>query len=179
MRGFELLNERLLQRNFRPSRLRANEELICAVVEILSESDETFHEMLLAAIRELKSETQSLIEEQRKLNSSRACVEHERDELKERLRDIRTKECLLEEKEKQYNEMLIPETPEGKDLIRRFLIFKEFSEINTVYDNTAFIKGAGMILSGKSESMQDDFDSERLLKELEEKQKPKERRRTL
>lgn len=49
-------------------------------------------------------------------------------------------------------EVLEPETAEGRDKVRALHTLEQHTEINTVYDNTAFIRAAGNILSGITDS---------------------------
>lgn len=147
--GIELLQERLVEEGFAISKIASNKELIFAVLNIVAESDETLHRAvedeinyLQAAQARAREDSQSYHDaEQKYLDKSSKlwAKEEEYDEV------ISTKAAVDELKE----QLMQAETPEARDMIRRFFVYKNNCVIKTVYDNTAFIKGAGAILSDK------------------------------
>ena len=78
-------------------------------------------------------------------NDERANSAREQDLIKS-ANDIKN---LLIDLEKVYDEILELETAEQRDRTRTARLFMDNVNVNTVYDNTAYIKGLSAILSGK------------------------------
>ena len=145
MTGLECLREEMKKRGCNNSQL--NSKVIGIVLDIISGN-----ENLYINIQEAKQE---LADERNTLSALRLAKDNLRWECKYLEEEIKMHESDYLEKCNEikkyiddFNKSLTEcETAEGRDALRRAQVFTNSVEVNTVYDNTAYIKGLGAILS--------------------------------
>lgn len=145
MNGLDLLQQTLIKDyHYSNAKISSNIGLITDIVKILASDDVDKVDILNAAIEQCNSEC----------NNYRVAL----TECKRIENELRRKQYELDCERKKFNklledakEIMKPETPEAKDAIRRFIVFKENCNISSKYDNTAFIKGAAIILGNMND----------------------------
>lgn len=142
MTGYELLEYELIK-EFSKSKILSNRPLIQAVVKILAEQEDR---VALDLAEQKHNDAVFLLHQERKKEEENRQREIE---LKIKTMELSQQSVELEKREKEIQQMMELETPETRDRVRLSRIYKDSIEINTCYDNTAYIKGVGAILSGK------------------------------
>lgn len=145
MTGLDLLREEMERRGL--NKAQCTSKVAAVVLDILTESDGKYAEMA----KEESKESQHLQD----LRSEACVLEHK----------ARTYKCNLQELERVYEQIKQKalreqeyidgflaalqecETPEGRDAMKRAQVFINSVDVDTKYDNTAFIIALGAILS--------------------------------
>ena len=152
--GVDLLRQELIKRGY--TKQQAHSKVVMGVLDVLANAGTTYEdledaeEMLRSVKRQVYQITPELSDLQRKrsmlwdeiqnLNATinqrvwaqlSKVVSEQRDYLKEVMRTL--EEC---------------ETPEGRDTLRKAQMFVNTVDVDTKYDNTAYIIGLSAILSG-------------------------------
>lgn len=138
MTGLELFKVEMRKRGLTENQI--NSKSVAVALDILSESSGTYLHIKEAEdeLKELRRHIEFLKREQ----------EHKRidfDEMKKELYEERQE--FAKYVEKFNNSMQNAETPETRDQMRKLQLFINTVDIDTKYDNTAFIAALGAILS--------------------------------
>ena len=138
MSGLDLLREELKRRGFTPTQVNAKS--VAAAFDILSQNGDTYTK-LQEAEQAATKELTKLLSECRKLTA-------QRDELSREFETLLKQKAADDEYMRAFNESLLEcETAEGRDAMRRAQVFVNSVDVNTKYDNTAYIVALGAILS--------------------------------
>lgn len=144
MTGLEMLKEELRMRGC--TKAQVESKVVAEVLTILSGVDFTGEWTASADIEQQRNELRALMEEKRDvldgLRRTQSCFENEMRDLKD------TRERIIEELEKLQAEIMKCETPEGRDRTRAAQAFKNSVNVNSKYDNTAYIIGLAAIMTG-------------------------------
>lgn len=150
MTGLELLKQEMLNRGC--TKAQCDSKAVLIVLDIVSKADGKY--LLLAGlesiIRSKRLEITCLNEQIEQLKIDRQKAKKEYEEM-EQLRYNRKMKKLQETDDyiKQFFEALEQaETPEARDRLRVAQTFINSVDIDTKYDNTAFIVGLSALLSG-------------------------------
>lgn len=161
MTGYEVLRQRL-QRRYRLSEKEAERIIkspsINKVLAVFAEEQDLVNKVRLDNLEfrehELQERQKSLDRYENEIrNREYKCrdayskVDEVKFEEMKRLEEIEATKAKLEEEHKALREV---ETAEARDRLRMFQIFKEAVNIETPQNNTAFIAGCAIILSGES-----------------------------
>lgn len=153
MTGREILNQKLKAKGLTDAQIKSK-AVETTIAVLAEETDGTNYSALIqdaiqeyrvarnnadAEVRRYSAKTEALS------NNERANNAREQDLIKS-ANDIKN---LLIDLEKVYDEILELETAEQRDRARTARLFMDNVNVNTVYDNTAYIKGLSAILSGK------------------------------
>jgi mevalonate kinase len=154
MTGFENLKLKLLELGATKQQVesRAVELTILALTEEQNGGAVNLNSIFTDILTQHKRATEKLIIESDKYTQKTidlANIERQIKELKQQ-EETATLEIYqaIDEIKSILEEVLEPETAEGRDKLRALHTLEQHTEINTVYDNTAFIRAAGNILSG-------------------------------
>ena len=153
MTGREILNQKLKAKGLTDAQI--NSKAVETTIAVLAEeTDGTNYSALIQdAIQEYRVARNNADAEARRYSAkAEALSDNERansarrKDLEKSANDIKN---LLIDLEKVYDEILELETAEQRDRTRTARLFMDNVNVNTVYDNTAYIKGLSAILSGK------------------------------
>lgn len=151
MTGREMLNEKLKEKGANKAQIEAH--VVDWVLEILSEDDSGTYIKLTEAKRELEEAKRKLLYIQSRITGVKD--EYQREvrkyqgmvsEYKEKMTDIYNE---VDNYIKTFNQSLMRcVSEEGRDAMRAAQMFVNTVNVDTKYDNTAFIIGLSAILSG-------------------------------
>jgi hypothetical protein len=153
MTGREILNQKLKAKGLTDVQIKSK-AVETTIAVLAEETDGTNYSALIQdAIQEYRVARNNADAEARRYsaktealsNNERANSAREQDLIKS-ANGIKN---LLIDLEKVYDEILELETAEQRDRTRTARLFMDNVNVNTVYDNTAYIKGLSAILSGK------------------------------
>lgn len=138
MTGIECLRQSLLNKGY--TRQQTESKVVLGVLEILTECGEQFHrqDVLLQDIKKL---------EFRKKRIEDAIEYAQNSQRKERENLNKIREEIRGYINQFYEALNNCETPEGRDAMRKVQMFVNTVDIDTKYDNTAFIAALGAILA--------------------------------
>lgn len=160
MTGYELLKSKMLQYGATKNMIenKTFNLMITVLAEITKTDDfdyiEAFHELT----RRFEQAAKNADNEKARyenivlyLESEHKTAKYRSDELKEWIGDLLqiTNELLSVD-----DEIVNAETPEQRDRIKAAVYLKDNTTINTCYDNTAFIRALGSVLSGVKDTEQ-------------------------
>lgn len=146
MTGLELLQEEMLKRGAQKQQIQS--KILPMVLDILSEDKTRYLDIVKA-----QNELAHLEQRVRWQNMTLENAKEELSSLKEEINGLKREKAKYLTKERQYvNDWLEAlkdmETAEGRDLMRKAQVFVNSVDIDTKYDNTAFIIGLASLLSG-------------------------------
>lgn len=144
MTGLELLREKLKERGCNKSTI--NSKAVAEALSVLSEVDSMDEYKIRLDIRwgELK-----LDEINDKINWAKLQLERYENAAEGIIEDAQRKgNALIMEGEALKKKVLRCETPEARDRMRLAEVFKDSVKVDSKYDNTAYIRSLGAILSG-------------------------------
>lgn len=152
MTGLELLQEEMRRRGATPNQI--NSKAVGMVLDIISGSiskntylDIAEAKQHLTNIRnQLSRDEQEMIALRRRIQKEKDEWYIERNKMNEAMKDLGDE--YIEYIENFQKSLMETETPEGRDAMRIAQMFINSVEIDTKYDNTAFIIGLSAILSG-------------------------------
>ena len=153
MTGREILNQKLKAKGLTETQINSKAvEMTIAV--FAEETDGTNYSALIQdAIQEYRVAKNNADAEARRYSAKEESLSNERRANSAREQDLIKSangiKNLLIDLEKVYDEILELETAEQRDRTRTARFFMDSVNVNTVYDNTAYIKGLSAILSGK------------------------------
>lgn len=153
MTGREILNQKLKAKGLTDAQI--NSKAVEVTIAVLAEeTDGTNYSALIQdAIQEYRVAKNNADAEARHYVAKEESLSNERraNSAKERdlIKSANGIKNLLIDLEKVYDEILELETAEQRDRTRTARFFMDSVNVNTVYDNTAYIKGLSAILSGK------------------------------
>ena len=154
MTGLELLQKEMRRRGATPNQI--NSKAVGMVLDIISGSiSKSTYLNIAEAKQHLTNIRNQVIGSEQELRSIRDTIDRERkswiaerDRLEEATKGIGDE--YIEYIENFQKSLMETETPEGRDAMRVAQMFINSVEIDTKYDNTAFIIGLSAILSGNS-----------------------------
>ena len=146
MTGLEVLREEMLKAG--ATRQQVESKTVALVISCLTHMD---YQALFDLEKDIK-------EAKRKLSDLNLSVEFKRIELRELAESCQREEEHIEKSKASLNEYIANfnkslesmETPEARDRLRTAQLFMNTVNIDTKYDNTAFIVGLGALLNGVS-----------------------------
>lgn len=153
MTGREILNQKLKAKGLTDVQIKSK-AVETTIAVLAEETDGTNYSALIQdAIQEYRVAKNNADAEARyysakaeALSDNERANSARRKDLEKSANDIKN---LLIDLEKVYDEILELETAEQRDRTRTARLFMDNVNVNTVYDNTAYIKGLSAILSGK------------------------------
>lgn len=152
MTGLECLHEEMRRRGATSQQITS--KAVGMVLDIISESKDTYIN-IAEAEQYLKKLGDSILHAHHKLELANRrhdevmnTIFEVRNSAREEIESVRS-EC-IEYVENFQKALMETETPEGRDAMRIAQMFINLVEIDTKYDNTAFIIGLSAILSGNS-----------------------------
>ena len=149
MNGIECLKAELLRRGF--TKQQADSKVVLGVLEILSESNGQYAKMdkILDDVNDLESRKSRLEVEAREYEKKRNAIRDNMDNIIQEVNDRagRLYHETLEYIERFFKALEESETPEGRDALKAAQMFVNTVDVDTKYDNTAFIIGLASILS--------------------------------
>lgn len=161
MNSNELIKEKMLELGASKQQTESKtlEIMLVALAEVQKTSDFNYKEAYWEIINRYKKAEMQMDEEKNKWTIACMAKLDEKNMFSQRNADykrfvsnlIDITEMLLALDENLVN----AETAEQRDTIRKAVYFQDNTTINTCYDNTAFIRGLGNILSGAIEPEQD------------------------
>ena len=145
MTGLDCLREELEKRGFMKSQIES--KVVPAVLDIIANSGNKYLDMWkeeTEASKRLKETESAIIWNERKIKQQEALIsKYGRDE-KVALEHRNHCEDYIDE----FNKSLLEcETPEGRDAMRTAQVYINSVDVDTKYDNTAYIIGLASILS--------------------------------
>ena len=147
MSGYELLVSKM--KELGATRQQAESKTVEMVVTILAGDFETA-DSRMAVLKDLEDEYRK---KARECEAAEGEYRNERYNLRQKLKDLSRVRSIfadmMSEMKDMYNELTEAETPAARDRIRTARIYETKVNINTCYDNTAFIRGLSTILSGQ------------------------------
>lgn len=149
MTGLDCLKEELRKRGYKQQQIES--KIVVDVLDILANSDGKYSDIhkLEHYIRTLEGEIASMNAQYAKSKRRAAEFEEKKDEIVKEINDS-AELCIKEKKEyidKFFRAVEECETPEGKDTLKKAQMFVNTVNLNTKYDNTAFIIGLASILA--------------------------------
>ena len=177
MDGYDLLKEELINRGFKTQQVNA--KIVAQVLDIITnDEDNTFTQIFdkEKRIKQLDATIQALESRIAELKQRTNVAETEYRRFKDKTADIRTEEQnkLQEDLDDFFRALDSCETAEARDLLKRAQIYRNSVTIDTKYDNTAYIKGLGFILSSGNSGCIDKCCIDRFEKVDEEIPRPSE-----
>ena len=158
MTGYENLKAKLLELGAtkQQAESRAVELTVIALAEEQNGGTVNLNSIFTDILARYKKATDKMIVQSNEYTQKTldlAIIESQIKELRQR-EEAATLEIYqaIDEIKSILEEVLEPETAEGRDKLRALHTLEQHTEINTVYDNTAFIRAAGNILSGITDS---------------------------
>lgn len=149
MNGIECLKAELLKRGF--TKQQADSKVVLGVLEILSESNGQYTKMdkILDDVNDLEIRKSRLEAEAMEYEKKRNAIRDNMDKIIKEVNDRagRLYHETLEYIEKFFGALKESETPEGRDALKAAQMFVNTVDVDTRYDNTAFIIGLASILS--------------------------------
>lgn len=151
MTGLDCLKEEMEKRGCQKTQIESKTTAI--VLEILSNdvghyaTSQAEHEKKIGLLESRSYNlTQEIFQKQLELKDLQAQVERWRTDAQ----SLKDREAKRQEETIKafYNELKNCETPEGRDAVRKATLFDSMVDIDTKYDNTAYIYAMGSILSG-------------------------------
>lgn len=141
--SLEFVKMELIRRGFNTGSTTA--KAIPAVIDIVANTDRNWQDYA-EALQDLEAQRANLenvqYNWQRKISSEQWKAERDQEEAKKVLADAEAKAAKIYQ----------CETPEARDRMRMALFFVENTDVDTKYDNTAFIRGLGAILGSSEEA---------------------------
>lgn len=149
MTGLDCLKEELRKRGYKQQQIES--KIVVDVLDILANSGGKYSDIhkLEHYIRTLEGEIASMNAQYAKSKRRAAEFEEKKDEIVKEINDS-AELCIREKKEyidKFFRAVEECETPEGKDTMKKAQMFVNTVNLNTKYDNTAFIIGLASILA--------------------------------
>lgn len=146
MTGLELLRKEMERRGATKSQI--NSKVVPMVLDILSETGQ-----LYTTIKENEDHLQMLQSQVHNTQMHIQRQEKTREELAEEINELKREKGKYLTEERQYVHDWLEalkdiETAESRDLMRKAQVFVNSVDIETKYDNTAFIIGLASLLSG-------------------------------
>lgn len=149
MSGIECLKDELLKRGF--TKQQADSKVVLGVLEILSESNGQYTKMdkILDDVNDLEIRKSRLEAEAREYEKKRNAIRNNMDNIIKEVNDRagRLYHETLEYIERFFKALEESETPEGRNALKAAQMFVNTVDVDTKYDNTAFIIGLASILS--------------------------------
>ena len=149
MNGIECLKTELLKRGF--TKQQADSKVVLGVLEILSESNGQYTKMdkILDDVNDLEIRKSRLEAEAMEYEKKRNAIRDNMDSIIKEVNDRagRLYHETLEYIEKFFSALEQSETPGGRDALKAAQMFVNTVDVDTKYDNTAFIIGLASILS--------------------------------
>ena len=149
MTGLECLKEELIQRGY--TKQQADSKVVIGVLEIFSNSDGKYSDMdkILKEIEDLKDRKTKMEQMYIEYSGKAAAYKAEMNEI---LETVNKKADQYYSDTIQYIQSFYKaindcETPEARDALRTAQMYVNSVEVDTKYDNTAFIIGLASILS--------------------------------
>lgn len=149
MTGLDLLHKELADRGF--SKAQINSKIVPAVLDILANAGTEYTDLTALRqehddiLRYNNSLAADIRDKQRQINSLMSTVSKLEETVYNAIdEEIREQREYLEKVMKALTE---GETPEARDALRRAQMFVNSVNVNSKYDNTAFIIGLATILS--------------------------------
>lgn len=159
MTGLELLKAEMIRRGC--TKQQTESKVVPVVLDIVSQSGNTYH-----ATETVRDNLKAL---QSSLSFNRIALERAREELNQTRNEINALKGERDEAiravegeaveyiEKFYKALEDMETPEGRDRLKAAQVFINSVNVETKYDNTAFIVALGSLLSGVQYSPLDEL----------------------
>lgn len=149
MTGLDCLKQELRNRGYKQQQIES--KIVVDILDILANSDGKYSDIhkLEHYIRTMDGEIASMNAQYAKSKRRAAEFEQKKDEIVKEIND-RAELCIKEKKEyidKFFQAIEECETPEGKDTLKKAQMFVNTVNLNTKYDNTAFIIGLASILA--------------------------------
>lgn len=139
MTGLELFKVEMRKRGLTENQI--NSKGVAVAMDILSESSGTY-----LHIKEAEDELEEL---RRHIEFLKREQEHKRIDFERMKKELYEERQEFAEYVERFNDsMQNAETPETRDQMRKLQLFINTVDIDTKYDNTAFIAALGAILSG-------------------------------
>ena len=139
MTGLELFKVEMRKRGLTENQI--NSKGVAVALDILSESSGTY-----LHIKEAEDELEEL---RRHIEFLKREQEHKRIDFERMKKELYEERQEFAEYVERFNDsMQNAETPETRDQMRKLQLFINTVDIDTKYDNTAFIAALGAILSG-------------------------------
>lgn len=139
MTGLELFKVEMRKRGLTENQI--NSKGVAVALDILSESSGTY-----LHIKEAEDELEEL---RRHIEFLKREQEHKRLDFERMKKELYEERQEFAEYVERFNDsMQNAETPEARDQMRKLQLFINTVDIDTKYDNTAFIAALGAILSG-------------------------------
>lgn len=153
MTGREILNQKLKAKGLTDVQIKSK-AVETTIAVLAEETDGTNYSALIQdAIQEYRVARNNADAEARRYYAREAEISDQKKANSAREQDLIKSangiKNLLIDLEKVYDEILELETAEQRDRTRTARFFMDSVNVNTVYDNTAYIKGLSAILSGK------------------------------
>lgn len=151
MRYYEL-EEKLAERGYSRAKIqnKENQKFIADIVTIL-EADNEAAQAAIDAAEAQRMAWAKCLEETEKFRSAlmrrEVDIQNREDEFKKREADLPRREERVANMMKAFENIL---TPDARSRIYLAEYFKANTDVETKYDNTAFIQGLGLILGGTS-----------------------------
>ena len=149
MTGLELLKEEMMKRGC--TRVQADSKAVLAALEIISESEGKYTDLaklekdIEEKEREKKELEKWLDQSRQRLNKLQFCEGVIKDQLNRFAKDRYKK--TTDYIDKFFKALEECETPAGRDAIKAAQMYVNSVDVDTKYDNTAFIIGLASILS--------------------------------
>lgn len=138
MTGLECLKEELIKRGY--TKQQVSGKVVAGVLDILSKSNGEY-----TNLHEVSAEINEAEAKLKWFEMRRASIEREIEEERKDVKKLQDK--TQEYIDKFYEAINKCETEEGRDALRIAQMFVNSINIDTCYDNTAYIKGLALILS--------------------------------
>jgi len=149
MNGIECLKTELLKRGF--TKQQADSKVVLGVLEILSGSNGQYAKMdkIIDEVNDLENRKLRLEAETREYEKKRNAIRDNMENIIREINDLanRRYNAALEYIERFFKSLDECETPGGRDALKAAQMFVNTVDVDTKYDNTAFIIGLASILS--------------------------------
>lgn len=139
MNGLECLQEELKKRGFNITKVK-DSKMVPAILDILANTG-TLYCDIQSAKQDLGSLKYLYSEQEKEYNRRKEAYQHELEKMQEEMDKIYEYVETFDKSLKQC------ETAEGRDAMRAAQVFVNTVEVNSKYDNTAFIIGLSSILA--------------------------------
>lgn len=146
MTGLECLKEEMLKRGCTKGQI--DSKLVPIVLDIVAQSGGVYQD--IAKLQDdYEYQKKRVLAMEREHEKSAAAYERERRSMQSELRALQDKKRSDLAYIDEFNRALSDcETPEGRDIMRAAQMFVQTVDVDTKYDNTAYIVGLASILSG-------------------------------
>lgn len=143
MTGLDCLKQEMLKRGL--TKQQTESKILAVVLDIIANSDGEYLNLYEVEQTALQRESEAFNHVQHELYEGRekiAELDEEERVLEAHINELRKEIAATEEK------MLEAETPEARDALRKAAFLKHSVDVESKYDNTAYIISLGAILSG-------------------------------